>query len=68
MLYPKIEDCLKHIGNRYTLSSVVAKRIKELSYKMAGEFQNGQIKELTYALREIAEGKIVLSVVPHAAH
>jgi len=58
MLYPKIEDCVKHTGCKYTLAMLTAKRVKELTVKMPGEF-NGSTKELTYALGEIASGKIV---------
>ena len=58
MLYPKIEDCVKCAGSKYTLAVVLAKRVKELSYKMPGEFNTGNMKELSYALTEILDGKI----------
>lgn len=63
MIYPKIEQCIKNVGGKYTLAIIAAKRAKELSFKMASEFQNSKTKELTYALEEIADGKIV----PHFA-
>ena len=59
MLYPKIEDCVGVAGCKYTLAVMVAKRAKELTQKMAGEFADGRTKELTYALGEIADGKLV---------
>jgi len=65
MLYPKIEDCISHTGNRYTLAAVLAKRTKELSYKMPGEFNGGGVKEMTYALREISEGKLKITSTHH---
>jgi len=65
MLYPKIEDCVVAVGGKYTLTVMVAKRAKELIQKMPGEF-SGEItrsgakhKELTYALNEVATGKLV---------
>ena len=58
MLYPKIEDCMERAGNKYALAIMAAKRHKDLSAKMAGEFAGGTIKELSYALDEIANGKI----------
>ena len=59
MLYPKIEDCIQKVGCKYTLTVLVAKRAKDLTSKMPGEFIDGRAKELTYALNEIVEGKIV---------
>jgi DNA-directed RNA polymerase omega subunit len=59
MLKPKIEDCLAHVDSKYALAMVVSKRMKELTYRMAGEFVDSHVKELTYALNEIAEGRVV---------
>jgi len=59
MLYPKIEECVARVGCKYTLAVLAAKRTKDLVVKMAGEFAEGRIKELTYALGEIMDGKIV---------
>ena len=59
MLYPKIEECVEKAGCKYTLAVMVAKRAKDLIQKMPGEFVNGQVKELTYALNEIEGGKLV---------
>ena len=58
MLYPKIEKCVEKIGNKYALAIVVSKRVKELTYKLPGEFASNQPKEISYALGEIADGKI----------
>jgi len=58
MLYPKIEVCIDRAGSKYTLAVVVAKRVNDLISKMPGEFSDGNVKELTYALKEIADGKI----------
>jgi len=60
MLYPKIEDCIARVGGcKYTLTVLVAKRSKDLPTKMPGEFADGKPKEMSYALEEIANGKIV---------
>ena len=62
MLYPKIEDCVTRVGSKYALSVLLAKRVKELTYKMPGEFSGGNMKELSYALSEILDGKITPSI------
>ena len=59
MVYPKIEDCIERVGCKYTLTVIVAKRAKELTAKMPGEFVDGKTKELSYALGEVANGKII---------
>ena len=59
MLYPKIEDCVAAIGGcKYTLAVIAAKLAKDLAVKMPGEFTEGKPKELSYALNEIAKGKV----------
>jgi len=63
MIYPKIENCVAAVGGcKYTLAVLVAKRAKELPGKMPGEFTDGKPKELSYALDEIANGKVVPSL------
>ena len=59
MLYPKIEDCVEKAGGRYALAVILAKRAKDLTVKMPSEFAKSHTKELTYALNEIADGKLV---------
>ena len=63
MLYPKIEDCVEKAGCKYALAVLVAKRAKELTFKMPGEFVSGGVKELTFALEEVSGGKLVPSTV-----
>ena len=60
MLYPKIEDCVEKVGCKYTLTIIAAKRAKELAMKSPAHFVNSKTKELSFALREIATGKIVV--------
>jgi len=63
MSYSKIEECVKNVGNKYALSTMVAKRIKDLMRSSPGLFADGNTKELTYVLDEIRQGKIVPTVV-----
>ena len=59
MLYPKIEDCIaKATGSKYVLVSVVAKRAKDLATRTPGQFQNGKEKEISYAMREVIDGRM----------
>ena len=58
MLYPKIEYCIEVVGDKYTVAVMAAKRVKDLAFKMPAE------GALTYALTEIADGKIVPSINP----
>jgi len=59
MLYPKIEDCVAAVRCKYTLATVVFKRAKELTRSRPAEFVNSSTKEITYALAEVLNGKIV---------
>ena len=59
MLYPKIEDCVEIIGSKYALTIVAAKRGKDLAHKMPAQFADSKEKELTYALNEVINGKLV---------
>jgi len=59
MIYPKIEECTALVGSKYALAVVLAKRAKDLTQKMPGEFTDSNVKELSYALNEIANGTIV---------
>ena len=54
-----IEDCLKHVENRFELVHLAAKRVRQL-YKGAPVLLSEKVKnkEIVVALREIAAGKI----------
>ena len=67
MLYPKLEDCVSAVKCKYTLASVVAKRAKDLMRSMPAEFVSSATKEITYALNEIVNGKIVPTTAGAAA-
>ena len=59
MLYPKIEKCVERVGAKYSLAMLAAKRGKDLAIKQPATFAESKTKELTYALTEIFEGKVV---------
>jgi len=64
MLYPKIEDCVERVGGqKYALVIVAAKRGKDILSKAGGSFSEFGKKELTFALKEIYEGKVVANHV-----
>ena len=67
MLYPKIEDAIKQIGCKYTLTIVAAKRAKDLSMKMPANFANSRRKEITYALGEAANGKLEVTRITNTS-
>jgi DNA-directed RNA polymerase subunit omega len=53
-----IEDCRKHIPNRFELVILAAQRAKDLSLGMPSLIQKTKDKEAVLALREIAAGAI----------
>lgn len=60
MIYPKIEDCIaKAEHNKYVLTSMVAKRAKDLIAHNMGQNTVGKEKQISYAMREVVDGKIV---------
>jgi DNA-directed RNA polymerase omega subunit len=59
MIYPKIEDCVEAASCKYTLAILVAKRAKELTMKMPAEFTDSNTKEITYALKEVYNKRLV---------
>ena len=61
MIYPKIEDCIaKADHNKYVLTSMVAKRAKDLIARSMGQNTvTGKEKQISLAMREVVDGKIV---------
>jgi DNA-directed RNA polymerase subunit omega len=56
MIYPPLDDLLKHVDNRYTLSTVSAKRARQIIEK--GQTSDDHLtKAVTIALEEIYNGK-----------
>ena len=59
MLYPKIDDCVREVGDKYTLVVVAARRGKDVLATKPADLARLRVSELSYALKEIAEGRIV---------
>lgn len=61
MIYPKIEDCIaKADHNKYVLTSMVSKRAKDLIARSMGQNTvTGKEKQISLAMREVVDGKIV---------
>ena len=59
MIYPKIEDCIeKAEHNKYVLTVMVSKRAKDLITRNIGQNVVGKEKQISYAMREVVDGKI----------
>ncbi len=54
-----VEDCLDHVGNRFELVLLGARRAKQL-LKGARPLVDSDNKEVVTALREIASGEVIL--------
>jgi DNA-directed RNA polymerase subunit K/omega len=59
MLYPALENCVKNAGCKYTLATMLGRRMKDLMYKNPGAAAGNGKKELTFALEEIESGRVV---------
>lgn len=58
-----VEDCVEKIGNRFQLLLVASKRARQLARGAEPLVPGNNDKETVIALREIAEGKIDISVL-----
>ncbi len=58
MLYPSVNSLLKRVDSRYTLVALIAKRARQLNRENQDKEENGDIKSVTMAIKEIEEGKI----------
>jgi len=52
-----VEDCLKHVENRFALVHLAARRVRQL-IKGSEELVDSDNKEVVTALREIAAAKV----------
>ena len=60
MIYPKIEDCIARAEhNKYVLTAMVSKRAKDLVAHSMGQNTTGKEKQISCAMREVVDGKIV---------
>jgi len=60
MLYPKIDDCIREIGDKYSLVVVASRRGKDVLAQKPAELARMRISELSYSMKEIAEGRVVI--------
>ena len=60
MLYPPMNELLKEIPSRYMLVNVVAQRARQIASEAEDEGIPLDDKPVSMAIREVAEGKVVL--------
>ncbi|MCD2449168.1 DNA-directed RNA polymerase subunit omega [Methylicorpusculum oleiharenae] len=53
-----VEDCLKHVENRFKLVLLASKRARQLSWGAEEFIPRGKDKDTVLALREIAAGHV----------
>jgi DNA-directed RNA polymerase subunit omega len=55
-----VEDCLQRVNNRFALIHAAAKRVRQIR-KGSEPTITSKNKDIVVALREVAEGKVVVS-------
>lgn len=58
MIYPSIDDLLKNVDSKYTLVIMSARRARQIRDGSAPTTECGSKKDVSIALKEIAEGNI----------
>ncbi|KAA3630605.1 MAG: DNA-directed RNA polymerase subunit omega [Proteobacteria bacterium] len=58
-----VEDCLKHVDNRFQLVLVASKRTRQLAVGHDPLVSRDNDKDTVIALREIAEGKVTKDIL-----
>jgi DNA-directed RNA polymerase subunit omega len=59
VIYPSVDEMLKKVDSRYSLAIMAAKRARQLRELASGTGgDTGIFKEVTFALRDIASGKV----------
>ena len=66
MLYPAMRDLLNKVPSRYKLVNVVAHRARQIAADAEEQAYPLNDKPVSIAIREIAEGKVDLSVPEEA--
>ena len=64
MLYPAMKDLLAQVPSRYQLENVVAHRARQIAADAEEAGYPLNDKPVSIAIREIAEGKVDLSLPP----
>ena len=57
MIYPPLDELIKHVDSRYTLVTAAAKRARKILEEERPE-EERSIKAVSIALREVRDGKI----------
>lgn len=63
MLYPAMSELLKNIDSRYLMVNVVARRARQISIEAEENHETLTEKPVTLAIREVADGKLVASIL-----
>ena len=58
MLYPAMNKLTANVPNRYLLVNVVARRARQIALEAENAGEKIEIKPVTLAIHEVAEGKI----------
>jgi len=58
-----VDDCLKHIPNRFELSLAATYRARQIAQGAAPMVESSRDKPTVTALREIAQGKVGLEIL-----
>ena len=62
MIEPPIDELIKKTPCRYALASALGKRAKELLALESDELEKSNLKAISYAAKEIYDGKILIKV------
>jgi DNA-directed RNA polymerase subunit omega len=58
-----VDDCMKHINNRFELALAATARARQIANGATPQVDPGRDKPTVIALREIAAGKVGLEVL-----
>lgn len=61
MLYPAMADLLRQVPSRYMLVNVVAQQARKIAQAAEDEGYPLDDKPVTLAIRQVAEGQVILS-------
>ena len=58
MLYPPMNQLTANVPNRYLLVNVVARRARQIAQEAEDAGEKLNVKPVTLAIREVADGKL----------
>ncbi|MCL2222352.1 MAG: DNA-directed RNA polymerase subunit omega [Oscillospiraceae bacterium] len=62
MLYPSLQNMLKHVNSRYLLVNIIAKRARDIANMNSGYDDLDYDKPVSQAIEEIAAGELRVAV------